>query len=143
MVALFGGFFVVGLEMDQLKDGAAGAGEVPGLDALLAPLPPKIQLLARDLVGQVAGYPGLSGKVMRGWRSVNFRHKQAGHVCAVFPYADRVSLYFEHGRMLDDPEGLLQGEDLKKGRFLRLYPGDAVPEAAVGLFIAEAIALFG
>jgi hypothetical protein len=45
--------------------------------------------------------------------------------------------------MLSDPEGLLQGEDLKKGRFLRLYPGNAVPDMAVGLFIGEAIALFG
>lgn len=133
---------MVGLETGQMKNGVTGADKLSGLDALLTPLPPQIQLLARELVGQVAGYPGLSGKVMRGWRSVNFRHRQAGHVCAVFPYADRVSLYFEHGRMLDDPEGLLQGEDLKKGRFLRLYPGDALPEAAVGLFLAEAIALF-
>lgn len=116
---------------------------LPGLDALLAPLPPAIVALARALVDEVGAYPGLAGKVMPGWRSINFRHKKAGHVCAVFPYADRVSLYFEHGRMLSDPEGLLQGNDLKKGRFLRLYPGDRVPEMAVGLFIAEAIALFG
>lgn len=118
------------------------ANALPGLDALLAPLPGDIAALARSLVAEVGAHPGLTGKVMPGWRSVNFRHKQAGHVCAVFPYADRVSLYFEHGRMLSDPEGLLQGEDLKKGRFLRLYPGDAVPEMAVGLYIAEAIALF-
>jgi len=120
-----------------------GAGTLPGLDALLAPLPGDIADLARALVDTVGTYPGLAGKVMPGWRSVNFRHRQAGHVCAVFPYADRVSLYFEHGRMLSDPEGLLQGEGLKKGRFLRLYPGDAVPDMAVGLFIGEAIALFG
>lgn len=120
-----------------------GAGMLPGLDALLAPLPGDIADLARALIDTVGTYPGLAGKVMPGWRSVNFRHRQAGHVCAVFPYADRVSLYFEHGRMLSDPEGLLQGEDLKKGRFLRLYPGNAVPDMAVGLFIGEAIALFG
>ena len=83
-----------------------------------------------------------SGRVMRGWRSVNFRHAQAGHVCAVFPYADRVALYFEHGRLLDDPEGVLMGDDLKKGRFIRLRPGEPIPQTAIGLLLVEAIALF-
>jgi len=114
----------------------------PGLDALLAPLPDETAKLAWALIAFVAAYPGLTGKVMPGWRSVNFRHARAGHVCAVFPYADRVALYFEQGRMLSDPDGLLRGEDLKKGRFLALRPGDTIPETAIGLFIGEAIALF-
>lgn len=117
-------------------------GPLPGLDGLLAPLPRDIGDLARAMLDVVIVHPGLTAKVMPGWRSINLRHKKAGHVCAIFPYADRVSLYFEHGRMLDDPEGLLQGEDLKKGRFIRLYPGDSVPEVAIALFIAEAIAIF-
>ncbi len=40
-----------------------------------------------------------------------------------------------------DPDGLLMGNGLKKGRFLRLYPGEVIPEAAVVLLVAEAIAL--
>ena len=79
---------------------------------------------------------------MRGWRSVNFRHAAAGHVCAVFPHSDRVSLYFEHGRLLSDPDGVLMGDALKKGRFLRLYPGADFPEAVIYMRVSEAIALF-
>lgn len=116
--------------------------DLPGLNDLLDPLPEEIGPLARDLTGLVGGMPGLTGKVMRGWRSVNFRHARAGHVCAVFPHADRVSLYFEHGRVLSDPDGLLMGEELKKGRFLRLYPGKPIPEAAIYVLVSEAIALF-
>lgn len=109
---------------------------------LIAPFDPEIGTLCRSLVGFVSDWPDMSGRVMKGWRSVNFRHERAGHVCAVFPHADRVSIYFEHGRLLDDPEGLLMGERLRKGRFLRLYPGDEIPEAAIALLLAEAIALF-
>lgn len=113
-----------------------------GLDDLLAPLPEEIGSLARELVALVGGMPGLTGKVMPGWRSVNFRHAKAGHVCAVFPHEDRVSIYFEHGRVLSDPEGVLMGDELKKGRFLRLYPGKESPEATIYVLVSEAIALF-
>ena len=116
--------------------------DIPGLGDLLDPLPEEIGALARELVGLVGAMPGLSGKVMRGWRSVNFRHARAGHVCAVFPHTDRVSLYFEHGRLLADPGGVLMGEALKKGRFLRLYPGKDLPEATIYVLVSEAIALF-
>jgi len=110
------------------------------LEALLAPLPPEIADLSRRLVALVAAHPGLVGKVRFGWRSVNFRHPIAGHVCAIFPYSDRVSLYFEHGRLLQNGEGLLQG-DLKKGAFVRFTPGDELHEDALGFLLAEAIAL--
>ncbi len=111
------------------------------LDTLLAARPAEIAMLCRSLLAVVGARPDLAGAVKTGWGSINFRHERAGHVCAVFPHADRVSLYFEHGRLLEDPDGLLMGE-LKKGRFLRLYPGDRVPEDAIGVFIAQAIALF-
>lgn len=110
---------------------------------LVAPFePPVVELTAR-LVALIAAHPGMSGKVMPGWRSVNFRHGEAGHVCAVFPHADRVSVYFEQGRLLGHGEGLLEGEGLKKGRYLRLAPGDEIPLDRIGLLLSEAIALFG
>jgi hypothetical protein len=110
--------------------------------ALIAPLPPPIAELTARLVALVAAHPGLSGKVMRGWKSVNFRHATAGHVCAVFPQSDRVSLYFEHGRLLEQGDGLLQGDGLKKGRYLRLVAGDDIPVDRIGILLSEAIALF-
>lgn len=111
------------------------------LGALLAPLPAPIGALTARLVSLVAAHPGLSGKVMPGWRSVNFRHPRAGHVCAVFPHADRVALYFEHGRLLENGDGWLAGDGLKKGRYLRLVPGDDIPIDVIGLLLAESIAL--
>lgn len=112
------------------------------LEALLAPLPEPIGQLTHRVVEFLQASPGLSGRVRFGWRSVNFRHEAAGHVCAVFPHADRVSVYFEHGRLLADPDGVLMGEGLKKGRFLRLFPDAAFPEGALAVLVAEAIALF-
>ena len=41
----------------------------------------------------------------------------------------------------EDPDALLMGDGLKKGRFLRLHPGQTVPEAAIALLVAEAVAL--
>ncbi|HEV7290780.1 MAG TPA: DUF1801 domain-containing protein [Devosia sp.] len=116
------------------------AGFEGDLETLLAPLPAEIGGLARRLVFAVSAHPELSGKVKFGWRSVNFRHEAVGHVCAVFPYSDRVSLYFEQGRLLEQGSGLLEG-DLKKGAFLRLRPGDEIPEDTIGILLAEAIAL--
>jgi hypothetical protein len=110
--------------------------------ALIAPLPAPVAELTARLVALVAAHPGLSGKVMSGWRSVNFRHAGAGHVCSVFPQPDRVSLYFEHGRLLEHGDGLLAGEGLKKGRYLRLVPGDDIPVDRIGILLSEAIALF-
>ena len=113
-----------------------------GLEEILAPLPKGARALAAALVDFVGAHPSLNAKVMPGWRSVNFSHPKAGYVCALLPQAERVSLYFQHGRLLSDPEGLLQGEAGKKGRILRLFPGQPVPEGEIGFFLAEAIALF-
>jgi len=110
---------------------------------LIAALPPQVQELTARLVALVAAHPGMTGTVMAGWKSVNFRHGEAGHVCSVFPQADRVSLYFEHGRLLEHGTGLLEGEGLKRGRYLRLQPGDDIPLDRIGTLLGEAIALLG
>ena len=68
--------------------------------------------------------PDLAPRVRLGWGSINFRHPQAGFVCAVFPMPDHVSLVFEHGRQLSSP--LLQGTG-RQVRFIRFEPGDPVP----------------
>lgn len=111
------------------------------LASLLNGMPTTIGTLCEALVRLLDGTAGLAGSVRPGWKSVNFRHARGGLICAVFPYEDRVAIYFEHGRQLEDPEGLLQGDHLKKGRFLCLRPGDSIPEAAIVLLVAEAIAL--
>lgn len=82
--------------------------------------------------------PDLAPRVRLGWGSINFRHPQAGFVCAVFPMPDHVSLVFEHGRQLSSP--LLQGTG-QQVRFIRFDPGDPVPRDELAILLAEAIAL--
>jgi hypothetical protein len=108
---------------------------------LVAPLSPSVGELTARLVALVAAHPGLAGKVIAGWRSVNFRHKSAGHVCSVFPGAGQVVLYFEHGRLLEHGDGLLVGDGLKQGCYLRLRPDDDIPLDRIGILLSEAIAL--
>src|SRR5690606_20885982 len=109
--------------------------------ALVAPLPADIAALTARLVTLVGADPGLSGKVMRGWQPGKFRHGGAVPVCAVGPRRDGVALYFEHGRLLDNSHGLLEGDGLKKGRYLRLAPDDDIPVDMIGILLSEAIAL--
>lgn len=111
------------------------------LDAILERVPSPVAAEARKLVTVLSvTRPDLVAKVQRGWGSVNYRHRQAGFICAVFPMADHVALVFEHGRQLSNDAGLLEG-DGKQVRFIRLAPGDPIPEVPIGLLLAEAIAL--
>ena len=113
----------------------------PTLAELLDGLPPAIETLAREVVTLVGTLqPDLEARVRLGWRSVNFRHPAAGFVCAVFPYPDRVSLIFEQGRLLEDPEGLLEGTG-RQVRYVPMLPGRPLPEAGIALLLGEAIAL--
>lgn len=118
-------------------------GFAEALDDLLAPKPAAIAVLARDLLAVLfAIAPDLAPKVQTGWGSINFRHKRAGFICAVFPYPDRVSLIFEHGRQLSNDSELLQG-DHRQIRFIPFVPGDTIPADDLAALIGEAIALRG
>lgn len=64
-------------------------------------------LRLRDVL--LAGRPDLVERVRPGWHSVNYHDPAAGFVCAVFPFADRVQLVFEHGILLPDPHHRLTG----------------------------------
>lgn len=112
---------------------------IADLDLLLRRVDPTIAETARHVAETVAALaPDLEGKARLGWGSVNFRHPRAGFVCAVFPMEDHVSLVFEHGRQLVSP--LLEG-DGKQVRFIRFEPGATLPEDALAILLAEAIAL--
>lgn len=82
--------------------------------------------------------PDLEAKARLGWGSVNYRHPQAGFLCAIFPMQDHVSLVFENGRLLSSP--LLEGNG-KQVRFIRFAPGADIPEDDIAILLAEAIAL--
>lgn len=111
------------------------------LESFLSGFQPPIGEMAGRLVAALRRLrPDLAPHVWLGWGSVNFRHPKAGFVCAVFPMADHVSLVFEHGRLLSTASGLLRGNG-KQVRFIPFQPGQPVPEEALGLLLAEAVAL--
>lgn len=113
----------------------------PEIESFLGSFQPPIREMAGRLIEALRRLrPDLVPHVRLGWGSVNFRHPKAGFVCAVFPMADHVSLVFEHGRLLSNESGLLQGEG-KQVRFIPFRPGQEVPEEALGMLLAEAVAL--
>lgn len=108
---------------------------------LLDGSPEPIARLTRDLVAcLISAQPSLVQTVRFGWRSINFRHPRAKHLCAVFPLKDEVRLYFEHGRLLSNEAGLLVGNG-KQVRAVILKPGAPIPDDAIALLLVEAIAL--
>lgn len=110
------------------------------IDELLAGSTLSIRALAKTVIACVRRRADLQPAVRWGWRSVNFRHPAAKHVCAVFPMKDEVLLVFEHGRLLSNESGLLEG-DTRQVRTIHLRPGTPIPEDAIGLLLAEAVAL--
>ena len=102
---------------------------------------PPIARLTKELTALIGTLrPDLSAAVKLRWGSVNYRHARAGLVCALFPRADHVALYFEHGSELSHP--LLEGKgQTRQVRFIRLLPGKALPVDDIAILLAEAVAL--
>ena len=78
----------------------------------------------RELVRVAA--PAATEKVCPGWHGFGFHDPKAGYFCGIFPQTDSVKLGFEFGRLLPDPQGLLQG-DGKQVRYVVLAGGDPLP----------------
>lgn len=74
------------------------------------------------------------------WHSLSYKHPESGYFCGIFPQADRVTVAFEFGVLLPDPEGVLEGAG-RQVRYLRWRDeGDLRVEAFRQLLI-EAINL--
>lgn len=102
---------------------------------------PAVAQLAADIVALVERTaPSLEPKAQQGWGTVNFRHQQAGFVCAVYPARDHVSLIFQQGRELSHPL-LTDDGKVKQVRWIPFRPGDDIPEDEIAILLAEAIAL--
>ena len=100
-------------------------------EALLAEYPLPIAALANELRALVrAQLPEAREVAYAGWRAVGYRHPKAGYVAGIFLFEDSVSVIFEHGHLLPDPFGVLQG-DTKQIRHIPLAPGEAIPFPAL------------
>jgi hypothetical protein len=56
------------------------------------------------------------------WHSLSYHHPHSGYFCGIFPQPELVSLAFEFGILLPDPDGLLKGTG-KQVRFIRVKSG--------------------
>ncbi len=92
----------------------------------------------RDVL--LEAHPELTERARPGWHSINYAHPGAGFVCALFPYADRVDLVFEHGARLPDPDGRLTGTT-RQVRTLRVPAGTEVEPEVVVEFLDAAVEL--
>jgi hypothetical protein len=95
-----------------------------------------LALWVREIV--LRAEPDLTEHVYRGWDGIGFRHPDAGYVCAIYPQADGVRLWFEHGAALPDPDALLCGDG--RGRYIALSSVDTVPADTLARYVTEAVA---
>ena len=110
-------------------------------DDLLALSPPRVRALAgrvRDVVRRAV--PTFTERALPGWKAIAFRDAHAGHVCALFPMADEVRLYIEHGARLADPDGLLEGSaTMTRGRYVRFTSVRSLRARALDRLLRDAV----
>ena len=68
------------------------------------------------------------------------RHPRKGYFCGVFPLTDAVKLCFENGRLLSDPEELLEGHG-KKVRYVIFRDTDDLRNASIKKLLIASINL--
>jgi hypothetical protein len=87
----------------------------------------------------LAAEPDLAERIYRGWDGIGFHHPDAGYVCALFPRADGLLLWFEHGGALEDPARALVG-DGTRGRSLPIHGTDTGTARRIRVLLERAVA---
>jgi hypothetical protein len=96
-----------------------------------------LSLWVRGVVLQAE--PDLVERVYPGWDGIGFRHPDGGYVCAIYPQEDEVRLLFEHGRRLEDPERVLEGDGART-RYVRVGEADPALAPVLGRLVTAAVA---
>ena len=89
------------------------------VEELMAEHNPEVKAIVealRSLIKETV--PNASEGANGGWHSINYRHPNQGYFCGIFPREERVTLVFEYGILLPDPEGILQGEGSQVREYL-------------------------
>ena len=63
---------------------------------------PMIDIALKLRMSIIAAAPTASEKLNTGWRSISYKHPEAGYFCGIFPGEEAVKLGFEHGHLLTD-----------------------------------------
>jgi hypothetical protein len=112
-------------------------------DLWLERVPSDMQALANALRALIREtVPEVDEAVYTGWGVLGYRiyiGKRRVYLGFVHPTRDYVSIGFEWGVFLPDPEHLLEGEELKQVRYMTFRSIDEIPRAALAIFIAGAV----
>ena len=114
---------------------------------LLDGYPPAIRETGRTLRSLIlATVPGTVETVRPGWRWIAYSLPEKGKVrnfAWIGPERKHIHLGFEHGTLLADPEGILQGaqERLKKFRYFTFEPSIDIDEAILVDYLERAAEL--
>jgi uncharacterized protein DUF1801 len=116
-------------------------------EALLAPYPPGHQAVANELRRLVKrAVPESIERVRTGWGVIGYDvpiGRRTRLFAYVWPEPEHVHLGFQHGVLMDDPDGLLQGAGVtKRVRWLTVHAIDEIPPTA-GDLLREAARLAG
>jgi hypothetical protein len=120
--------------------------DLPG-EFLLDSFPPRIRDTGRALRSLILStVPGSVEGVRTGWRWIAYALPEKGRVrnfAWIGPERKHIHLGFEHGTLLADPNGILQGaqEKLRKFRYVTFEPDIDIDEAILVDYIRRAAEL--
>lgn len=86
--------------------------------------------------------PRASEKVTLGRTSLNFSHPNVGYFCRIRPIDGRVSIEFQFGILLPDPDNILEGNSCaKQVRYVPVPSCAAIPRAGLRRLLKAAVSL--
>ena len=118
--------------------------DVQPADFLLESFPPAIRDTGRTLRSLILKtIPGAVETIRPGWRWIAYSLPEKGkvrNVAWIGPERKHIHLGFEHGTLIADPEGILQGaqERLKKFRYFTFEPAIDLDEAILVDYLRRA-----
>jgi hypothetical protein len=113
------------------------------LDALTRDLLPDTRAVLSELRSLiVTTVPGATEKVALARKTLNFSHPNVGYFCGLHPVDGRVTVEFEFGVLLPDPDRILIANSCaKQVRYLRIRSVDTLPRGALKRLLRAAVSL--
>ena len=110
-------------------------------DELLASHSPKVRQLTKRLRRLIKKtVPEASETVYPVWCGIGYRHPHSGYFCGIFPQTEGVKLGFEHGVLLNDPDGFLSGAG-KQVRYVVINDVKNIRIASLQRLLLESISV--
>jgi hypothetical protein len=118
-------------------------------EAFLAIYPDPMRRIAERLRGVVRrAVPDATERVRVGWRVIGYDVPTAPRRTRLFafvwPEPEHVHIGFQHGTLMDDPLGILEGHGVtKQVRWVTFRPGDPIDEPVLRSLLLEAVRVAG